>query len=105
MEPAAEVMAQALSKVDIQAPVVPLVANVLAAGVGSSNLIRSLLVDQVTGRVRWRTSVEWMVEHGVTEFWEIGAGKALSGMIRRISKDSTCRTVGTPAEVVAAKDA
>ena len=105
MMPAAAEMAQALGEVDFEDPSVPLVANVLAAGVGASNLIRSLLVDQVTGRVRWRTSVEWMVEQGVTEFWEIGAGKALSGMIRRISKDSTSRTIGTPAEVIAAKDA
>ena len=105
MMPAAAEMARALDTVDFEDPKVPLVSNVLAAGVSASHLIRSLLVDQVTGRVRWRTSVEWMVEQGVTEFWEIGAGKALSGMIRRISKDSVSRTIGTPAEVVAAKDA
>jgi [acyl-carrier-protein] S-malonyltransferase len=105
MVPAAAEMARALNDVDMEDPQVPLVANVLAASVDSAGLIRSLLVDQVTGRVRWRTSVEWMVEQGVTEFWEIGAGKALSGMIRRISKDSVTRTIGTPAEVAAAKDA
>ena len=77
-------------------------ANVLAAGVHNASLIRSLLVDQVSGRVRWRTSVEWMVHHGVTEFWEVGAGKALSGMIRRIAKDAATRTVGTAAEVAEA---
>ncbi len=102
MMPAAAEMARALAEVDFERPGVPLVANVLAAGVSSSHLIRSLLVDQVTGRVRWRTSVEWMVDQGVTEFWEIGAGKALSGMIRRINKDSSSRTIGTPAEVAAA---
>lgn len=105
MAPAAAEMARALSEVDIADPKLPVVANVLAAGVGNASLIRSLLVDQVTGRVRWRTSVEWMVEQGVTEFWEIGAGKALSGMIRRIHREATCRQVGTPAEVAAIKEA
>ncbi|MFV2053049.1 ACP S-malonyltransferase [Aliiroseovarius sp. YM-037] len=101
MSPAAGEMARALDEVDIKEPKVPLVANVLAAPVTSSGLIRSLLVDQVTGRVRWRTSVEWMIENGVDEFWEIGAGKALSGMIRRINRDVTSLTVGTPDEVKA----
>ncbi|MFK7754254.1 MAG: malonyl CoA-acyl carrier protein transacylase, partial [Sedimentitalea sp.] len=59
----------------------------------------------VTGRVRWRSSVEWMAAQGVTAFWEIGAGKALSGMIRRIAQDATCRAVGTPGDVTALKDA
>ncbi|MBW4708522.1 ACP S-malonyltransferase [Roseobacter sp. YSTF-M11] len=99
MEPAAAEMAQALDKVTLNAPKVPLVANVLAASVNDTTLIRSLLVDQVTGRVRWKSSVEWMAGQGVTEFWEIGAGKALSGMIRRIAKDSTQRNVGTPEDV------
>lgn len=85
-------------------PSVPLVANVLAESVTDAARIRDLLVEQVTGRVRWRTSVEWMAAQGVTEFWEIGAGKALSGMIRRIAKDSTCRAVGTPEDVAALKD-
>ncbi|NND18640.1 MAG: ACP S-malonyltransferase, partial [Silicimonas sp.] len=102
MTPAAGEMARALNDVDITEPKVPLVANVLAAGVHNASLIRSLLVDQVPGRVRWRTSVEWMVEHGVDTFWEVGAGKALSGMIRRISKDAETRTVGTAAEVAEA---
>ncbi|NNL72180.1 MAG: ACP S-malonyltransferase [Silicimonas sp.] len=102
MTPAAGEMARALNDVDITEPKVPVVANVLAAGVHNASLIRSLLVDQVSGRVRWRTSVEWMVEHGVDTFWEVGAGKALSGMIRRISKDAETRTVGTAAEVAEA---
>ncbi|MEM9971905.1 MAG: ACP S-malonyltransferase, partial [Pseudomonadota bacterium] len=102
MAPAAEKMAQALSEVDIAEPKVPVVANVLAASATNPALIRSLLVDQVAGRVRWRASVEWMAEHGVTEFWEIGAGKALTGMIRRIAKEAETRAVGTSADVKAA---
>jgi [acyl-carrier-protein] S-malonyltransferase len=101
MMPAAAEMARALDEVEFKDPAVPLVANVLAAGVSASHLIRSLLVDQVTGRVRWRTSVEWMAAQGVTEMWEIGAGKALSGMIRRIDKTIATRTFGTPEEVAA----
>ncbi|MGJ8616763.1 MAG: ACP S-malonyltransferase [Sulfitobacter sp.] len=104
MQPAADEMARALADVTFKDPIVPLVANVLAESVSDADRIRALLVEQVTGRVRWRSSVEWMSAQGVTEFWEIGAGKALSGMIRRISKDSTSRTFGTPAEVAAAKD-
>lgn len=105
MAPAAAEMARALAEVDFEKPSVPVVANVLAASVRNTGLIRSLLVDQVTGRVRWRTSVEWMVAQGVSEFWEIGAGKALSGMIRRIHKEATLRNVGTSADVTAAKEA
>mgnify|MGYP000061869297 CR=1 FL=1 len=105
MQPAADEMAQALADVSFQDPSVPLVANVLAESVTSADQIRDLLVQQVTGRVRWRSSVEWMANQGVTEFWEIGAGKALSGMIRRIAKGSTMRNVGAPEDVIAAKDA
>lgn len=102
MEPAARAMAEALSHVDIKAPKVPLVANVLAHDVDDGTLIRSLLVEQVTHRVRWRESVLWMVAHGVTEFWEVGAGKALSGMIRRIAPDAATRAISTPEDVKAA---
>ncbi len=102
MTPAAAVMAQALGEVDILEPKVLVVANVLAAGVVNPGLIRSLLVDQVSGRVRWRTSVEWMVDHGVTTFWELGAGKALSGMIRRIAKEAETRAIGTASDVAEA---
>ena len=101
MQPAAEAMAKALSEVEMRAPAVPLVANVTAEAVSDAARIRDLLIEQVTGRVRWRTSVEWMAAQGVTEFWEIGAGKALSGMIRRIEKDATCRAVGTPDDIAA----
>ncbi len=99
MAPAASVMAEALGQVDIQRPSVPLVANVLAESVSDPATIRSLLVDQVTGSVRWRESVMWMVEHGVTDVWEIGAGKALSGMIRRIDRSLACRAVGTADDI------
>ena len=104
MQPAAEVMAEALSHVDIERPRVPLVANVRATGLSDPTTIRSLLVEQVTGAVRWRESVSWMGAHGVDEIWEIGAGKALSGMIRRINKEIATRQVGTPDEVKAAVD-
>ena len=102
MAPAAEAMARALGDVDMARPKVPLVANVLAHDVSSTGTIRSLLVDQVTGMVRWRESVAWMARQGVTSFWEIGAGRALSGMIRRIAKGVETCQVGTPEEVRAA---
>ncbi|KGM87168.1 [Acyl-carrier-protein] S-malonyltransferase [Roseovarius mucosus DSM 17069] len=102
MAPAADVMAQALSEVAIHAPAVPLVANVRAQAVTDPAEIRALLVEQVTGSVRWRESVQYMEAQGVTEIWEIGAGKALSGMVRRIARDLTCRTIGTSDEVAAA---
>jgi [acyl-carrier-protein] S-malonyltransferase len=99
MQPAAEAMAEALAGVEIAAPAVPLVANVRAEAVTDPEEIRRLLVAQVTGRVRWRESVARMAAAGVTEMVEVGAGKALSGMIRRIAKDVATRSVGTPEEV------
>jgi [acyl-carrier-protein] S-malonyltransferase len=105
MQPAADEMARALGEVTMQDPAVPLVANVTAESVSDADRIRALLVEQVTGRVRWRSSVEWMAAQGVTEFWEIGAGKALSGMIRRIAKESTLRALGTPEDLAALKEA
>lgn len=105
MAPAAEAMADALSSVSMDAPRVPLVANVEAAAVDDVARIRSLLVDQVCGSVRWRESVSWMASRGVTEFWEVGAGKALSGMIRRIEKTAATRQIGTADDVKAAKAA
>ena len=102
MEPAARAMADALDDVEINQPVVPLVANVRAEAVSEPALIRQLLVAQVTGLVRWRESVAWMAARGVSGFWEIGAGKALSGMIRRIAREAECRAVGTPEDVAAA---
>jgi [acyl-carrier-protein] S-malonyltransferase len=102
MQPAAEVMRVALADVTINAPVVPLVANVRAEAVTDPDLIRALLVEQVTGSVRWRESVLWMADAGVTECWEVGAGKALSGMIRRIVRELDCRAIGTSDDVTAA---
>ncbi|MEC9105154.1 MAG: ACP S-malonyltransferase [Pseudomonadota bacterium] len=102
MAPAADVMAEALEKVEMKAPAVPLVANVRAEAVTDAATIRALLVEQVTGSVRWRESVGYMAAQGVTEVWEIGAGKALAGMIRRIERSITCRAVGTPEDVTAA---
>lgn len=101
MEPAAEVMANALGEVDIARPKVPLVANVVAEAISDPATIRSLLVQQVTGSVRWRESVLWMAGQGVTEIWEIGAGKALSGMVRRIDRAIVCKAVGMPDDVKA----
>jgi [acyl-carrier-protein] S-malonyltransferase len=103
MKPAADVMAQALADVAISVPIVPLVANVQASAVTDPAQIRALLVAQVTGRVRWRESVQWMAAQGVAEYWEIGAGKALSGMIKRIAEGAQTRAVGTAADVLAAK--
>lgn len=105
MAPAADKMAQALSDVAMLAPKVPLVANVLAEAVSDPDKIRELLVKQVTGQVRWKTSVEWMAVNGATAFWEIGAGKALSGMVRRIAKDADLRNFGTPDDIKAALEA
>jgi len=102
MEPAARVMAGALAEVDLSQPKVPLVANVLAHDVSDSATIRSLLVDQVTGSVRWRESVLFLASKGVDEIWEIGAGKALSGMIRRIDRSIATQAIGTPDDVKAA---
>ncbi|WP_391481894.1 ACP S-malonyltransferase [Nereida sp. NH-UV-3] len=105
MQPAADVMADALARVDVSAPKVPLVANVLAEAVTDPARIRELLVEQVTGSVRWRESVAWMGNQGVTEMWEIGAGKALSGMVRRINRDIACAAVGTPDDIAKLKTA
>lgn len=102
MGPAADVMAGALNDVEISAPAVPLVANVRASAVTDPVEIRALLVEQVTGSVRWRESVAWMAGQGVSEIWEIGAGKALSGMIKRINRDVVTQAVGTPDDVAGA---
>ncbi len=103
MGPAAEAMEAALAEVEISAPAVPLVSNVKAEAVSDPDEIRRLLVEQVTGRVRWRESVLWMAGQGVGEIIEIGAGKALSGMVRRIDKEIATRNVGSPADVAALK--
>ncbi|MCF3973109.1 ACP S-malonyltransferase [Paracoccus salsus] len=103
MQPAAAVMADALAGVDIQPPAVPLIANVRAEAVIEPGAIRRLLVEQVTGTVRWRESIANLAEAGVTEFWEIGAGKALSGMIKRTARDAVVRNIGVPGDIAALK--
>ena len=99
MQPAAAVMAEALAGVVIAAPSVPVVVNVRAEAVTEPDRIRALLVAQVTGSVRWRESVLWMEGAGVTEYWEIGAGKALSGMIKRTASGAVTKAVGTPEDI------
>lgn len=102
MAPAAREMEAALSEVEIRDPAVPVVANVVAEAVSDAGRIRALLVEQVTHSVRWRESVVWMAGQGVADYWEIGAGKALAGMIRRIAKEAETRAVLTPEDVTAA---
>ncbi|QQG36574.1 MAG: ACP S-malonyltransferase [Micavibrio aeruginosavorus] len=99
MAPAADKMREALGKTDIRPPVVPVVANVTASAVSAPDQIRNLLVDQITGRVRWRESVTWMKEQGVTEMIEIGSGKVLAGLVKRIEGDVAVSSVGTPAQI------
>ncbi len=105
MQPTADVMAQALAKVTIKPPSVPLVANVAAKPVSEPSQLRQGLVDQVTGTVRWRESVAFMAEAGVTTFYEVGSGKVLSGLIRRIAEGASTVSVGTPDDVAAFKAA
>lgn len=101
MRPAADAMGEALERETIAAPVAPLVANVTAAKVTAPDAIRDLLVRQVTGTVRWRESVDAMAGMGVDTFVEIGAGKVLSGLIRRIAPDAAAQSVGSVADVEA----
>ncbi len=105
MEPAATAMAQALAEVEVKDPVVPLVGNVSARAESAAADIRANLIEQVTGRVRWRESVMWMAERGVVDFWEIGAGKALSGMVKRIDRSLETRAIGTADDIKAVMDA
>ena len=101
MQPAADAMAEALAGVRISAPSVPIVANVLASANSDASAIADLLVRQVTGSVCWRESVSYMSAQGVSEIYEIGAGKALSGMVRRIDREIVCKVVNTAEDVVA----
>src|SRR5436305_1051172 len=105
MQPAADVMAQALAGVTIRAPASPLVSNVLAAAITDPDEIRRRLIEQVTGTVRWRESVAYMAAHGVTRFFEIGAGRVLSGLVKRIADGAVGIPVGGPNDIAAAKDA
>ncbi|WP_191553992.1 ACP S-malonyltransferase [Brevundimonas aurantiaca] len=102
MQPAADEMAAALASATILAPAVPVVANVLARPESDPEVIRRLLVEQVTGRVRWRESMEWMAsEGGVTRFVEVGSGKVLIGMAKRIAPDAESLPLNTPEELEA----
>jgi [acyl-carrier-protein] S-malonyltransferase len=99
MHPAADVMAEALAQVTVKPPRVPLVANVLAAPISDPAAIVQSLVEQVTGTVRWRESVGFMADAGVTTFYEIGSGKVLTGLIKRIADGATGSAIGTPDDV------
>ena len=99
MSPAAAVMKEALSEATIISPSVPVVSNVKAQAVSDPDEIRELLIQQITGSVRWRESVMWMAQNDVSEIWEIGAGKALSGMVRRIDREVECKNIATPEDI------
>ncbi|MCT8973208.1 ACP S-malonyltransferase [Microbaculum marinisediminis] len=101
MAPAAEVMQAALAETEVKAPVVPVVANVVAGPVSDPDEIRKRLVEQVTGTVRWRECVEWMAGQGVTDFKEVGAGKVLTGLTRRIDRSLKGAAVGAPDDIAA----
>jgi [acyl-carrier-protein] S-malonyltransferase len=105
MAPAADAMRQALRTVGIAAPIVPVVANVKAGPVATPDEIRDSLVRQVTGTVRWRESVAFMAANGVDSFHEVGAGKVLTGLVKRIAAGATATAIGTPEDVAAFKGA
>ncbi len=105
MQPAADAMAEALAKVSVKPPVVPVVANVLARPVSEPAEIVRCLVAQVTGTVRWRESVLFMAQSGVTSFYEVGAGKVLTGLIKRIAETATASAIGVPDDIARFKAA
>jgi len=105
MKPAAEAMAQAFAKTNVKAPVVPVVANVLAKPINDPPEIVRRLIEQVTGTVRWRECVECMAGAGVKTFYEVGSGKVLTGLVKRIAEGATGMAVGTPEDVTAFKAA
>jgi [acyl-carrier-protein] S-malonyltransferase len=105
MQPAADAMAHALATTAVRAPKVPVVANVLARAVTDTNEIVRSLVAQVTGTVRWRESVAFMAQAGVKTFYEVGSGKVLSGLVKRIAGGATGIAVGTPEDIAAVKAA
>lgn len=103
MQPAADAMREALAKVQVNAPKVPVVANVTASAVSDPKEIVDLLVRQVTGTVRWRECVQYLASNGVTKIVEAGSGKVLTGLLKRIAKDVSGQPVGTPDDVAAYK--
>jgi [acyl-carrier-protein] S-malonyltransferase len=105
MQPAADAMAEALAKVSVKAPVVPVVANVLARPISEPAEIVRCLIAQVTGTVRWRESILFMAQSGVTSFYEVGAGKVLTGLIKRIAETATASAIGVPDDIARFKAA
>ncbi len=105
MAPAADAMHDALADTQVQSPVVPLIANVLAEPVTDGGEIRKHLVEQVTGQVRWRETVSWMAQNGVTHALEVGSGKVLTGLARRIARDIKGISVGAPDDIKPALEA
>lgn len=105
MQPAADAMAEALARVDVKPPAVPLIANVLAAPISDPTEIKQRLVEQVTGTVRWRECVAAMSAEGVTDIYEIGSGKVLAGLAKRIVPALNATAVGTPQDIEAALSA
>lgn len=101
MQPAADAMAEALARATVNAPKLPVVSNVTANGVSNPDDIKKLLVQQVTGLVRWRESMQWLKSQGVTQAVELGSGKVLAGLMKRIDKDIETLSVGQPAELEA----
>jgi [acyl-carrier-protein] S-malonyltransferase len=99
MQPAADAMAEALAKASVKPPLVPLVANVLARPISEPADIVRYLIEQVTGTVRWRESILFMAQAGVTSFYEIGAGRVLTGLIKRIAETATASSIGTPEDI------
>lgn len=99
MGPAADAMAEALADADIKAPAVPLVANVLAKPITDPAEIRERLIEQVTGTVRWRESISWLAGEGVTTFVEVGTGKVLTGMVKRIAKEAAGMATNSPDDI------
>lgn len=102
MQPAADAMAEALNEVAIGAPVVPVVANVLAAPIRDPGEIRKRLVEQVTGTVRWRECVAYMAANGITDFFEIGTGKVLASLVKRTAPGVNATSLGAPGDIEAA---
>jgi [acyl-carrier-protein] S-malonyltransferase len=103
MQPAADAMAEALARTEIKVPAVPVVANVPAQPISDPQAIARRLVEQVTGTVRWRECVSFMAGAGVTTFYEVGAGKVLTGLLKRIAEGATGTAIGTPEDVAAFK--
>jgi [acyl-carrier-protein] S-malonyltransferase len=105
MQPAADAMAAAFAGLSVHAPRVPLVTNVLAQPVSEPAAIVRSLVEQVTGAVRWRESVLFMAQAGVTNFYEVGAGRVLTALIKRIAAGANASAIGTPEDIIRFKAA